>query len=90
MHPLELLNNYLNDFLCMPLVLKTCQYVVRYVKSDDRIKLPLPLQISATLLSIIYFEGVLPSMDVRYTTDLLDLVAYAAGLLFFIGVEGFD
>ena len=82
------INNYLNDFLCMPIVLKICLYVVRYVKSDYHIKLPLLLQISLTLVFILYFEVVLPSFDARYTADLLDLVAFTAGLLFFMGVEG--
>ena len=86
----EGINNYLNDFLCMPIVLKICLYAVRYVKSDDHIKLPLPLQILVTLLFIIYFEVVLPNINARYTTDLWDLVAYSAGLLFFIGVEGWE
>lgn len=86
----EPVNNHLNDFLCMPLVLKTCLYSVRYVKSDDCIQLPLLLQISTALLFIIYFEGVLPSFDARYTADPLDVIAYIAGLLFFMGIEGWE
>lgn len=84
------INNYLNDFLCMPIVLKICLYVVRYVKSNDYLKLPLLLQISVTLVFILYFEVVLPSFDTRYTADLLDLIAFTAGLLFFMGVEGWE
>lgn len=86
----ELVNNHLNDFLCMPIVLKVCLYSVRFIKSEKRIQLPLLLQISLTLLFIIYFEGFLPISHERYTADFLDIIAYTLGLLFFIGVEGYE
>ncbi len=86
----ELVNNHLNDFLCMPIVLKIGLYSVRYVKSDRRLKLPLLLQVLVTLVFIIYFEGVLPNATERYTADVLDILAYTLGLLFFMGMEGFE
>ncbi len=86
----ELVNNHLNDFLCMPLVLKTCLYGVRHVKSDDRIQLPLLLQISITVVFIVYFEVVLAGIDPRYTADPLDVLAYTAGLVFFMAIEGWE
>lgn len=86
----ELVNNHLNDVLCMPIVLKISLYSVRFIKSEKRIKLPLLLQILVTLIFIIYFEGVLPITHQRYTADFLDVVAFTLGLLFFIGVEGFE
>lgn len=86
----ELVNNYLNDFLCMPIVLKVCLYGVRFIKSEKRIQLPLLLQILLTLLFIIYFEGVLPISHERYTADYLDIIAYTLGLIFFIRVEGYE
>ncbi len=85
-----LINNYLNDFLCMPIVLKIGLCSVRYIKSDEHIVLPLPLQIIMTFLFIIYFEVVLPSYNERYTADMLDVVAYSLGHIFFINVEGFQ
>ncbi|TDT46268.1 hypothetical protein CLV90_0314 [Maribacter spongiicola] len=85
-----LINNYLNDFLCMPIVLKIGLFSIRYIKSDEHIVLPLPLQIITTFLFIIYFEVVLPSYNERYTADILDVAAYSLGLILFIGIEGFQ
>ncbi|WP_430907930.1 hypothetical protein [Maribacter sp. 2-571] len=84
----ELVNNYLNDFLCMPIVLKMCQYSVRFVRSDKTIVVPLTLKITLTLLFSFYFEYLLPIFAPRYTSDGLDVVAYFTGLLVFITLEG--
>lgn len=86
-HPL--INNYFNDLLCIPIVLKIGLCSVRYIKSDKRLKLPLPLQIVVTLLYVVYFEAILPHINDRYTADVWDVVAYLVGLLLFICIEGF-
>ncbi|MFS4466536.1 hypothetical protein [Maribacter sp. 2210JD10-5] len=83
----KLANNYLNDFLCIPIVLKICQYAVRYIKSDATIKIPLLLQVIIALLFIFYFEGVLPQLNSRYTADVMDILAYSLGLSLFIMIE---
>lgn len=74
----------------MPIVLKIGLFSIRYIKSDEHIVLPLPLQIITTFLFIIYFEVVLPSYNERYTADILDVAAYSLGLILFIGIEGFQ
>lgn len=80
-------NNYLNDFLCMPIVLKICLKVVRFIRSDDRLQLPLLLCFTVTLLFAVYFEGYLPHVSARYTQDFWDLVCYAAGMSLFLWLE---
>ncbi|MBS9463933.1 hypothetical protein KIM67_16045 [Flagellimonas sp. 389] len=82
-HLPKLVNNHLNDFLCIPLVLKIALYAVRYIKSDSKLQIPLVLQFCITVLYCIYFEVLLPKVDDRYTGDSLDLVAYFLGLLVF-------
>ena len=62
--------------------------MVRYVKSNDYEEIPIPLQLVITLLFMVYFENVLPKIDARYTGDILDVIAYAAGFILFIIVEG--
>ncbi len=37
------INNYMNDFFCMPIVLFVCQYTVRKLKSNMEFQLSLPL-----------------------------------------------
>lgn len=80
-------NNYLNDFLCMPIVLFLCQYAVRKLKADDQIRLSLPLILTVTLYYAIYFEYYMPHVNLRYTADSLDIVLYFSGALFFYVVE---
>ncbi|MGY3794816.1 hypothetical protein [Aquimarina sp. 433] len=79
--------NYLNDLLCMPLVLSVCQIAVRKLKSDTRILLPIPLLILVTIGYSIYFEWYLPQYDDRYTADWLDVLMYFIGMFFFYAVE---
>ena len=81
--PHVLLNNYLNDFLCMPIVLTLCQKSIAFVKSDKHIAIPISLQLVLTLLFSIYFEYVLPTTNARYTSDPVDV------LLYFIGTVGY-
>ncbi|TLF46568.1 hypothetical protein [Maribacter aurantiacus] len=82
-----LANNYLNDFLCMPIVLKICLEGARFIKSDNRLQLPPMLCFTVTLLFAGYFEGYLPIINARYTQDPWDLLCYAAGMCLFFWLE---
>lgn len=81
--------NYLNDLLCMPLVLSVCQYTVRKLKSDTLISLPVPLLILVTIGYATYFEWYLPQYDDRYTADWVDVLMYFIGMFFFYVVENY-
>lgn len=83
----SLVNNHLNDILCMPIVLKFCLEGTRYVRSDDGLQLSPMLCLTVTLLYAVYFEGFLPHVSVRYTKDPWDLLCYAVGLFLFLGFE---
>ena len=80
-------NNHVNDFLCLPIVLFICQYCVRKLRSDPTIRLPLPLILSVTLYYALFFEYYLPKVHLRYTADFWDVVLYFLGALFFYGME---
>ena len=82
-----ILNNYVNDFLCMPIVLKICQYAVRQLKSDENLQLPILLAFTLSLLYALYFELLLPKFNTRYTGDWVDVAMYAFGFLFFMTIE---
>ncbi|MFD0796245.1 hypothetical protein ACFQZJ_02140 [Maribacter chungangensis] len=83
-HPI---NNYLNDLLCMPIVLKLCQYAVRSIKRDEHLNIPVKLSVTVTILYAIYFEVLLPKFNDRYTADFIDVILYFIGLVFFIWME---
>ncbi len=82
-----IIQNYTNDFLCMPIVFYICQYAVRFIKSNDHIQLPLSLLFVVTFLYSWYFEWYLPQYNIRYTSDVIDVVIYFTGMLFFYRVE---
>lgn len=81
------INNHLNDLLCMPIVLKICQYAVRCIKRDEHLTIPIKISVTVTVLYAIYFELLLPKFNDRYTADFIDVVLYFIGLLFFIWIE---
>ena len=83
----KLINNHFNDFVCIPIVLKICQYAVRYIKSNQELILPVFLQLCVTSIFCVYFEYVLPKYNSRYTGDSLDVVMYLLGMLFFLIIE---
>lgn len=74
---------YLNDFLCMPIVLTICLKVVHLIMKDRSIRLSLFSIFSLITLYTIYFEVYLPTVEPRYTADVLDVVMYITGSLLF-------
>lgn len=74
---------YINDFLCMPIVLTTCLFVVHLIKRDRSIRLSLFSILSLTIFYAVYFEVVLPRINPRYTADLIDVLMYFSGSLIF-------
>lgn len=74
---------YVNDFLCMPVVLTISLKVVHLIKKDTSIRLPMALVLTLTSFYAIYFEYYMPLVEPRYTADWLDVVMYFAGALIF-------
>ncbi|MCA4806882.1 hypothetical protein [Myroides odoratimimus] len=72
-------NNYVNDFLTLPLVLSICQYILRKLKKQADLLLPLSLILFVALYYSVYFEWYLPQHNPRYTGDWLDCVMYFSG-----------
>lgn len=83
----SLINNYLNDLLCMPIVLKVCQYAVRQIKNDKSLQIPIKIAVTLTLLYALYFELILPKFNDRYTADSIDVCLYILGFVFFFWIE---
>lgn len=79
----RLINNYLNDLLCMPLVLGAVTFIIRYLKKDKTFQLSLFFVLFMAGYYSFYFEYYLPKVNVRYTSDLIDVALY------FIGSIGF-
>ena len=79
---IPILDNQLDPFLCMPLLLSLWQLERHYLW-----KLPIRLSIaeivSATLLLMFLFEYFFPLWHAGFTADYYDLIAYSLGSLFF-------
>lgn len=73
------INNYVNDFLTLPIVLSVSLFIVRKLKKDSSIILPLTLIILVASLYSVYFELYLPKVTTRYTQDPIDVILYFLG-----------
>lgn len=79
-----LINNYVNDFLYIPLVLGGIEFIIRILKKDNSFKLPLRFIIFLALSYSIYFEFYLPKVNLRYTADWIDVILYfISGITFY-------
>lgn len=78
-----LINNYLNNLLCMPVVLTLCLIVLQFIKKNYRLTIPIFVIVSITVYYIVYFEWFLPKINSRYTADPLDAVLYITGAIAF-------
>ena len=84
--PLPLLvNNYLNDLLCIPLVLGALTFIIRKLKRDSRFTLPFGFIFILSSYYGVFFEYYLPKINSRYTSDWIDVVLYfLGGILFYL------
>jgi hypothetical protein len=74
---------YINDFLCMPIVLSLCLAISRIIKKTETLYVPLLVVLILTTYFTIYFEWLLPSVSTRYTFDIIDISLYYLGSLLF-------
>ncbi|MDX1277487.1 hypothetical protein [Oceanihabitans sediminis] len=78
------INFYVNDFLCMPIVLSLCLAVLRIFKKTETLYVPLFVVLALTSYFAVYFEWLMPKVNSRYTRDILDIGLYfLGGLLFY-------
>lgn len=72
----KFVNNYVNDLLCMPLVLGLLTFLIRYFKKDKYFSFPLAFVLLLATYYSIYFEYYLPKINPRYTADWIDVLLY--------------
>lgn len=81
----RLVNNYVNDLLCLPLVLGAITFVIRRLKKDKLFRLPLLFVLFIVAYYSVYFEYYLPQVTARYTGDIIDVGLYfLGGIAFFL------
>ena len=83
-------NNYVNDFLCLPIVLGAITQLVRWIKRDTTFNFPLGFLICMAAYYSFYFEYYLAGSNPRYTSDWIDVVLYFLGALCYFAVSRLD
>ncbi len=75
---------YVNDFLIVPIVLSICLYILRWSRGDAEYKIPFWIILYMSLFYTVIFEYLLPQTNIRYTSDIIDVVLYfVSGFLFY-------
>lgn len=75
--------SYINDFLCMPIVLALCLAVLRSLKKKKNLYIPIGIVLGLTSYFSLYFEWLMPQVNARYTGDLIDICLYFAGAILY-------
>lgn len=85
----SLVNNYVNDLLCIPIILSISQMLVRKAKRDAKYILKKRIIIFIVIYYSIYFEYYLPQVTFRYTADFIDVILYCLGGFIFFFFENY-
>jgi len=83
----KIINNYLNDFLIIPIVLFSCLSVLRITRNNKSFVLSLPIILYVCFMYSILFEFVFPNYLARYTKDYIDMMLYFAGGFIFYKLQ---
>lgn len=86
----EFFTSYLNDLLCMPIVLSICLFLIKSFSRKKSIRISLFSAFSLAALYSVYFEIYLPQVNTRYTADFTDALLYFSGSLIFWLTHQFD
>ena len=74
---------YLNDLLCLPVVLGICLCIIRKFSKNKRLQISLFSALSLAAFYSVYFEIYLPQVTERYTADIVDVLLYFLGAIAF-------
>ena len=83
----KIINNYLNDFLIIPIVLFSCLLVLQFTRNDKNFILSLPIILYVCLMYSVLFEFIFPNYLARYTKDYIDIMLYFAGGFIFYKLQ---
>lgn len=73
------LANYLGDFLCVPLVAGTTQFVVGRMRGKRDFQLSTAMLVFLVVELSVVFEWLAPRLSSRFTSDVWDVLCYVLG-----------
>lgn len=78
------LNNYLADFLCIPLVLYFTKIVLDFLFRTKKVEMNVIKIFVAVIYFSVIFEWILPKYSRKFTSDWIDVLMYfLGGILFY-------
>lgn len=86
-HPIPLLNNWLTDFLFLPVVAHIALVFTRQLLRNAGYRYPLSLLLWMAAYTAIVFEYILPFFSANTTADLIDVLAYFTGAVYYYFVH---
>ena len=86
-HPLPWLNNYLTDFVFVPVIAHMSVSFIRWLLKDSTCSFPVSYLLCMALYAAIVFEYAMPRFSPVYTGDWGDVLAYFLGALFYYYVH---
>jgi len=78
-----LINNYVNDFLIIPIVLSICLCLLRFTRDNNTYLLPIGIILFLCFGYTLFFEIYMPRISERYTRDIYDVLTYFLGGFWF-------
>lgn len=86
--PVTVLNNWLTDFVFVPLIIHTTQALgFLFLRNSSPYRFPLSQILLVALLVSYIFECLMPGLREYHTADPWDVVAYYAGAVFYYYVH---
>jgi ABC-type branched-subunit amino acid transport system permease subunit len=76
-------DNYVNDFLCLPIVLGFITLLFRWLKKDKTYRVSIWAILFLAGYYSFYFEYYLPLKTTRYSADYIDVILYFTGSIIF-------
>lgn len=83
----NLINNYVNDFLIIPIVLFISLVFLRWSRNDQKFTLSLSIIFYLCFMYSLLFEFIFPEYLARYTKDYIDVVLYFISGFFFYRLQ---
>ncbi|MHB0753906.1 hypothetical protein [Polaribacter sp. M15] len=83
----KVINNYLNDFLIIPIVLYLSLYFLRWSRNNPNFTLKMSIILYICCMYGVLFEFVFPNYLARYTKDYIDIILYFAGGFIFYKLQ---
>ena len=82
----SILQNHLADFLAVPTILLVTEFLMRRFQGKHPQLTPWR-SFTALLYLTVVFEGILPMISQKYTSDWLDAVSYTMGWLVWLTIH---